>query len=1259
MKTFALRFTDKVNVRRRLGRAGTSALAILLGLAICLGWAAMQAAAQTGGTGSIEGTITDPSGSVVAGATVTAENTLTGVKTAGISTGSGHFVLPLIQPGPYTVTVAAASFETLTQKNVIVDALATVRLNPKLTIGMATQSITVSEEPTMLNTDDVKLGSSMENETYDSLPLAMNQSARDPSAFAGLSVGVNSYSVQAAGPSTGSFNGGQTYQNETYVEGLPMTSAGTESDTRNLAFGVSVEAVEQFQVATTGSEATYEGQGVTNYIVKSGTDKFHGGIFEYFRNTIFDAKAFFSPTLPTSMEHQNEFVGLIGGPIIKNKLFFFANYDGYRFDSATLPTPQTIPTPAEQSGDFSAFPFPIYDPLNCLATSGGVCTSRPQFSYNGVLNVIPPGRISAVSKSLQSYLPTPTSSGISGNYLATLPNLVNNDSGTMKVDYNISDKHKLYGIFARGKYSNPTTGSLAAASLTSNSTLPIPYTDGRSVVEYATLAQIHEAYAVNPNMVNDFGWGLSRLWIPLISNTAGGNYPTKAGLTGLPAGIASTGFPDVSFSGTNDLPVSWDGTNSHAYNEAQTTFTLQDNFLWSRGRNHYTFGYQWQAMQDNYNNPLSGTQAGFTFAQGESSNFCGTSTVAPCTGKNPTTINTNSGLAYASYLLGMVDSSVVTQNAVAETGGRYKTNATYVQDDIQVSPKLTVNLGMRWDLWSPFKEVEDRMSFFNPNIQNPVAGNILGALQFAGWGPDRCDCKTPISMYFHNYGPRVGIAYSIGSKTVVRASYSIFYAHAGGVGGRTNGRAGLGQIGFDNSGSLSSTVSGEGAYFSGAGNNVTTTAGQPNTTTAANGSWDGGYPGNPINPPFINPSYGIGNILASAPGAAAIGAGPGTAQGLAFGDPEKGAIPPQYQDWTLNIQHSFSPNMTLSVAYSASVGHHLPGAGVAGPMTNQIPLQYLPLGSNLTSTLSASVLAAAQAIMPVPLGSAAGPFPNFTGTLATALRPYPQYSGLNDPWLDVGNEAYHSLQASFNRRMSNGLTFMVNYTFSKELDDLAGVRLPGADYLEKSLGTIDRPQVVQSTFVYALPFGAGHKMGGGNPVLRSAIGGWRISGIYQIANGAPLTITGTCTGYGIIDASCYPNLTPVGSVGALAGVVWTGGSPWQNGRPSTSVAASNTATPYLNKAAFVNPAAGTYGNAARTAPYGLFAPHTADTDLSVRREFAVWETMKLSIQADAFNMTNSVYYSAPNTTMSSTSFGTFTGQANQPRKFQFSARVSF
>jgi hypothetical protein len=1034
--------------------------------------------------------------------------------------------------------------------------------------------------------------------------------------------------VQAAGPSTASFNGGQTYQNETYVEGLPMTSAGTESDTRNLAFGISVEAVEQFQVAVTGSEASYEGQGVSNFIVKSGGNKFHGGIYEFFRNTDLDSKNFFSSA--PSVEHQNEFGGSVSGPVLKNKLFFFANYDGYRFDSATPPALQTIPTLAMRGGDFSAFAatVPVYDPTTCLATNAsGSCISRQQFSYNGVLNVIPPGRLSNVAKSFQSYLPTmnydgtPLGTGVSGNYDASLPNLVNNDSGTAKVDYDLSSKNRLSGVFSRGKYANPLVGSLSAATLTGNSTLPVPYTDGRGVIEYATLAQVHDSHVFRPNLINDFGYGLSRLFIPLTSNTASGNYPSKATLTGLPPGIASTGFPDVTFSGTGNQPVSWDGTNSHAYNETQTTFTAQDNVLWTHGKHQVTIGYQWQALQDNENIPLTGTQAGFTFGPNETANFVGGAS-------NSSAINTSTGLAYASYLLGAVDSSTITQNAVIETGGRYKTNAIYVQDNIQLTPSLTVNVGLRWDIWTPFTESEDRMSFFDPSLPNPVAGGILGALQFAGNGPDSCHCHTPVQTHYHELGPRIGFAYKVNSTTVIRGAYDIFYAHAGGVGGRTDGRQGLGQTGFDNTGNQASTVNGQPAYY-----------------------WDGGVPGNVLSPPFINPSYGIGNILSTQSGAAAIGAGPGTAVALNYGDPAKGGQAPQYQDFFFNIQRSLGRNTTLSVSYSGSVGRYLPGAAVAGPFTDQIPLQYLPLGADLNDAFPAGggSVTATQA-GPFKGTTFAPPFPGFSGTLAQSLRPYPQYSSLADPWLDVGTSSYNSLQTTVNRRISNGLAFMVNYTFSKEEDDIAGVRLPGADYLEYSVGSLDRKHVLQSTFVYKLPFGAGRRFHLSNAVVDGIVGSWQLAGIFTANTGAPISVGSSCTGGGIIDASCYPNL--------VAGV-----SAFTSGRPTTQALAK--ATKYINPSAFSIAPNYTYGNAARTAPDGLFAPTYSNLDINLRKEFPLLESAKLTVQADAFNALNEVVFAAPNSSFSasassaSNSFGTFTSQGNLPRKFQFSARITF
>ncbi|MFY9726071.1 MAG: TonB-dependent receptor, partial [Bryobacteraceae bacterium] len=1034
---------------------------------------------------------------------------------------------------------------------------------------------------------------------YDALPLAMNASARDPSAFAGLASGVDNYSTQTAGPSTGSFNGGQTYQNEVYIEGLPLTSAGTESDTRNLAFGVSVEAVDQFQVETAGAKAMYEGQGVSNYVLKSGTNQFHGGVFEYFRNTDFDARGFFAVTTP--IEHQNEFGATLGGPIKKNNLFFFVNYDGYRYLSATAPGYQSIPTTAERAGDFSAFPILIYDPTSATGTN-----PRTPFPNN----MIPTSRISSVSNSFQSYLPAPTNGNITNNYLATLPNKVNNDSTTDKIDYSLSDKNRLFAFFSIGKYANPIVGSLTPIS---TSTLPVPYTDGRGVIEYATMAQFHDSYIISPSMVNQVTVGLSRLFIPLTSNTYGGGYPGKAGLTDLPGGVAGSGFPDITFNG-NDVPVSWDGTNSHAYNEAQNTIGAQDSVLWTHGRHNVMVGFQWQTLQDNENTPLTGTQAGFTFATAETENF--TSSGSPIS---------TTGLGYASYLLGAVDGSTVTQNAVAETGGRYKTYAWYVQDDFKVNSRLTVNVGLRWNIWSPFTEVNNVMSFFNPTLANPLAGGIPGALEFVGNGTDSCGCKTPVQQHDINPGPRVGLAYLLGQKTVVRAGYSIFYAHAGGVGGRTNGRQGLSQAGFNETASLSSVATGQPAF-----------------------NWNSGYPGNPLSPPFFNPSYGTGYVTAAS--ATAVGdlwAGPSTAQTMPYSYPGLSGKPPYYEDWSFNIQHSFTPNLVFSVAYAGTDGHWLPGALVPGALTNnQIPIQYLSLGSLLTSTLNAANLAKAQALFP----NIQIPFSNFTGTIAQAIKPFPQYTTVQSPWLDLGNSTYNALQVTLNKRLAHGLTFMVNYAFSKELDDLVGsLRDPTKLFLEKGPGTIDHTHVATGTMVYQLPFGAGHKLSGGNTVVNSIIGHWQVSTLFTFATGAPMTITGTCTGGGVIDAACYPNYSA-----AFA----SGGDVWQNGTPGSG-GANIATTSYLNKAAFVDPTAYTAGDIARSAPLKLFAPHNADVDVSLRRELPIREQVKLSFQADAFNVNNAVHFAAPGLGIDSASFGIFSSMANQPRKLQFSARLSF
>jgi outer membrane receptor protein involved in Fe transport len=1145
--------------------------------------------AQVGGGGTIQGTITDPSGAVVVGAEVTATQVATGVQTTRKTTEAGFFVLTPLQPGDYTVTIKAQGFQTVTQEHVVLEALANIGLNTKLQLGNATQTVTVEGGAPLLHTEDATLGLGMANDVYSALPLAMNGVPRDPTQFVALSPGVNNASTQAAGPSTAAFNGGQLNQNEIYLEGLPLTSAGTQGDTRYLAFAVSVEAVEQFQVETNGAKAQFDGQGVENYVLKSGTNQFHGAAFEYFRNTALDARGFFPAATP--VEHQNEFGANIGGPIKKNKLFFYGGYDAYRYLSGSIPQLQSIPTAAELRGDFSAFPAVIYNPFSTTCNTSGVCTRQ---AFQG--NIIDPNLISKISKSFASYLPATTNGNIQNNYLASLPVQVDTWNTTDKIDWNLSDKHRLFGFYADGKYTTNFTGSL---DLTKAGVLPLPYTQARVVLEHVRMAQIHDTYTISPNIVNQFSYSFNRIFIPLLSNTAAGLYPQKAGLTGLPPGIASEAFPDTNFAGTNS-PSSWVGTNARAFNEAANTFSLQDNILWIKGKHAVTMGFQFQALQDNENTPLTGTVASFNFSNNETAGFGPTGTLLSTTGNS-----------FASFLLGAVDGSGITQNAVAETGGRYKDYALFVQDDWKVSTRLTLNLGLRWDMMGTFYEVNNIMSFFNPSLPNPAAQGHLGALQFTGNGPDSCNCRTPVNSHYLNFGPRVGLAYRVNDKTVIRAGYSLTYVHAGGVGGRTNSRQGLSQLGYNGTNSSVSPSSGVPAYY-----------------------WDNGVPAFAQPPPFLNAGYGAGFITGNATGA----------QTVTYGDPDLGGKPPYYQNWNFGIQRSINGNTTVGAAYSASVGHFLPGAGPGGQPTNIAPLQYLALGSLLTATATPTTIAQANAIIP----GIALPFSNFVGTVGQMLRPYPQYGTISDPWANLANSSYHSLQVTLNRRFNSGLTYSFGYTFSKELDDIATPRNPFNDSLEKSMGAINHTHVATATFVYALPFGKGKHFDPSMTAVRAIVSDWMISGVYTFATGSPLAIVATaCTSGGIL-GTCVPNYNT-----AFSGDVRI------NGDYGSGNVLGSSPTPYLNKAAFSDPAPFTVGNIPRTGVYGLFAPHNMDVDISLRRQFAITERVKLAIQADSFNINNAVHFGAPGLNPDAASFGTLSTQANQPRKLQFNARITF
>jgi len=1118
------------------------------------------------------------------------------VETARLTTAAGLYVLSPLPAGEYNVRVAATGFQTSTQEHIVVEALSTVGVNVELKVGSANQQVTVEAAATALRTEDATLGGSMQNNVYDSLPLAMGSGVpRDPTMFIGLIPGVSAVVTQASGPSYATFNGGQQENNGLYLEGLSLAFPDQQGDTRNLALGVSVEAVDQFQVETNGQKAMYQGQGIHNYVIKSGTNLYHGGAFEFLRTTDFDARGFFAPKAP--VDHQNEFGANIGGPIKKDKLFFFGNYSGYYYKTATPPNYLSLPTMAERSGDFSALPAAMYDPKTQVC-NGSVCSNQP---FPG--NSIPANRLSTVALSFQSYLTPPQTSSVLNNYLANLPKALHTNNTTEKLDWNPSEKLRMYGVYARGKYATDYTGNLTPTG----TALALPYDSSAGVVEeMPTIIQLHATYLFTPTLLNQVSIGLSRIYIPLFSNTKAGNYPDKAGLTGLPAGQAGSAFPAISFSGAN-APTNWSTTGP--FDEAENNYAFQDSILWVHGRHSIGIGFQLTRLEDNNARPKDGTDASFTFSNSETAGFSPTGTLLTTTGN-----------AYASYMLGAVDSASVVQNYVVWYGARYHNYSAYIQDDWTVSSRLTLNLGLRYDLFGPGFEVADRMSFLNPNFPNPAAGGRLGALNFAGHGPYSCNCSIPTRAHYKNFQPRLGLAYKVDNKTVIRAGFIVTVdSGTAGVGGNGSA-AGSGLAGYNATASFGSAATGLPAFY-----------------------WDQGVPPH-AKSPFIDPTYGTGFTTSNPTGAVS----------LPYVDPSLSGRPPYYINWSFGLQREITPNMTLGAAYSASVGHFLRPLVAPALWTDSMPQQDLALGSLLNVQATPANIAAAQAIIP----SIGLPFSNFQGTIAQMLKPFPQYSGVTLFAGDIANSTFNSLVLTFNRRFSKGITFQSGYTLSKEIDNsngsatnlgaVDGNRNPWAGQLDKSLGSIDRRHVFHGTIVYALPFGKGHSLGAGNAVVRALLSGWQISGIVTVSSGAPIGITGSGCNTPGIASSCIPSYNP-----AFSGPVRI------NGNYGSGNALAPGAVAYYAKSAFVDPAPYTFGNLPRSAPYGLFAPHLIDEDVSLRREIAIHERLRVAFTLDVFNLTNAVCFAAPGTNIDSSNFGQVTTTNNLPRKLQLTARVTF
>ena len=1256
----------------------------------------MAAYAQTAGEGAIQGTVADSTGAVIPNARVSARNQATGSVTTRTTTGDGLYTISPLIPGRYDISVSAAGFSSLNQQNIQVDALHTTGVNLTMAIGQADQTVTVSEAPPALETTNATLGAVMENETYSNLPLQMSGQQRDPTAFATLVPGAQSGTRAPIIAGTGN------YLAEVYVDGLPVTTINQQGDNRPVSNGLNVDAVDQFQVVTSTPPAEYQGAGLINFTMKSGGNKYHGSAAMFFRNTIFDTWGYTAksallknPNAKKPYENQNEIAGTFGGPVplTHNKMFFFASYDRYHGRNGANPVANTIATEKMRNGDFTellpagtnltnttqtGLPGEIYDPTTTTC-SGGTCTRQPfRGLVNGVptLNVIPASYLSPIAQNMQKYLPQPTNSNRESNYLGGLPSGYDNWSFDTRVDYDLTSRQRLSYVLALGTRTNqPYVISSSTVQL------PLPYTWGAYASIKPLVTDVEHSWAITDRLVNQFKFGFTRFAQPIRALTQGvqGYTATDMGITNLPAGQASENFPGVTFAATQmfgTVQGQWTGAGASTSSSATipNTFTLVDNVALTKGKHALTFGFQMQWLQDNVSS-MSGPSGVVVlpFNANSTANFVGN-----------TLSTASSGYSYASFLLGAVGGSpTYAIQATSETGGRYRAISPYIQDDWKITPKLTLNLGLRWDYFSPFHEVQDRWSFLNPNIVNPATGN-LGALQFAGHRGDgiSCNCSTPVNSYFKNIGPRLGFAYSVDEKTVIRGGFAIAYSRAGGVGGRAGAGNGTGQLGLTGvtAKAPAETTSGAGAGPSFYLNNGAAFS----AMNMANTDWGGpGYVAPSLTAPGPDSlALNTGNYLNGSGNFVTASAAPG------YADPYLSGRAPEIVFYNGGIQRSITNDLTIAVNYAGSQAHFINASGSNGRgyWANSLNPVYIAGLGRLSSATSASSplldapataanIAKAQAAMPsirIPYaGVPAAAAKSSRLTISQMLRAFPQYSSVSDLWgQNIANISYNSLQISLVQRRWKGLSYTLNYTYSHNVGDdgnfRGGFALPSgtvsgtsASYsqnrIDRAPSTQSVPQSVSAYWVWQLPFGKDH-IGADNFYVRTFAGGWQLSGIYTYSGGAPVAVT--TSGCRTEVGTCVPDLNPDYA-----------GKGRINGSYGSKNTGSNFTTQYLDPNAFQTPqnlftgASPVYliGNAPRTHAYDLETPAKYNLDMGVKRSFDLAsERFKFIFEANCLNVTNKHTFTGLNTvwTPGSTTFGRFSG-ASGNRDWQLAGHITF
>lgn len=1159
--------------------------------------------AQQTNVGGITGTVQDSGGAVVPGAQVVVTNTATGVTQSTVTSGKGAYFINALQIGMYSVTIDKAGFKAAVSHNVAVIAGQTSTANATLQVGSVSQTVDVSATVTGVATTDTQQGTTRTLEELQDLPINLEgTSSRAAVSSVETFSGVNFNKQQSAGQSW-------TIISRSIINGLSGGAFGYQIDGVEAGAGQSENGQDWLspspdQVAevrvTNNSDATqgFNAGTTIGLVTKSGTNQFHGSVSYYNRNDALIARNWFLPV--KAEDKQSEGGWTLGGPVRiphvydgRNKTFFFLSMDIFRYVTTATPpsTPavNTVPTALMQSGNFTEFlgakvgtdalgrpvyQGEIYDPATTRTLSNGTVVRDP-FMVNGQLNVIPTSQLSSISKFFGGHYSAPTSSGVTNNWVGTsAPTQIDKDQWSLKIDQAIGQKHHLtfsvehqFALFD----STPNCPYGGFASYGSAG-----YVDGVDAAtarincanEYRYI--VSDVWTINPNLIFNFRAGVTRTphrdVLPLGPEAA--HAGCDSGLTGtLNCNTPRIGIENYSPIGpTSDLKL----------HSQKTPFSL--SVSWSK-RNHFlTFGVDYLTAPNIYGS-LAGTYGSFSFNHLETS--------------LPGSLASKTGAGIASFYLGDVHSGSVTSPVL----GKFSTaeGALYAQDKWLVTNKLTLNLGLRWELTFPGKETHGRVSSFDPNLPNPGAGGKLGALAIG---------LPQIGDYYYKaFGPKIGLAYAFNPKTVFRANFGISYYPYWNKWLNSNGVAPSAE-GFSQTKTLASLNNGVSGYF----------------------NWQSGFPYTFPTFPIKDPTLDNG--------------GP-----ISYLDPRFNR-PPLVENIGAEVERELLGHTIVRVAYVGTMGHRI----YAAYNLNQLPLKYLSLGSLLNQNINSTQAQAA---------GIAVPYPGFNGTVAQALTPYPQYTAVTNLEAQIGNSSYNSLQINVQRHfgsltflanatIAKYLTMSdnpgqgnVSATLKAQSYELASHAKSLGGYVPSTGGQSgDIPKQIGISWYWDLPLGRGKSfLGEINPVLNYLVGDWRVSAIQNYSSGQPLAITTNQTIPSL--GSVWPVLNhgvPIKAVGGC-GDIHSGSQP------------------YLNSAAFSDPAPYTLGDTfilPSVRGCGFF-----NEDLGADKAFSLGgEKRKISFGATVTNLFNRHQFLNPNTNIDSPSFGTFTG-TSFPRTVQLHGKIVF